>query len=96
MDESPIVTSIIKNFEISPDPIPTRTSLPYTQTQPNCSKYEEESVLFSFIEDGERPSTSKSESEKFILNLFEKGDNDEAKSSDIKEILKKADAVLQN
>ncbi|EFA08727.2 uncharacterized protein LOC103313971 isoform X2 [Tribolium castaneum] len=91
MDESPIVTSIIKNFEISPEPILTRTSsLPYTQTHASYSKYEEDSVLFAFLDDKERPSTSKSESEEFILSLINKSEDES------KDIRKKADAVLQN
>ncbi|XP_044252638.1 uncharacterized protein LOC123003734 isoform X2 [Tribolium madens] len=91
MDESPIVTSIIKNFEISPEPILTHSSsLPYTQTHANYSKYEEESVLFAFLNDKERPSTSKSESEEFILSLINKSEDES------KDILQKADAVLQN
>ncbi|RZB40017.1 hypothetical protein BDFB_007973 [Asbolus verrucosus] len=99
MDENPILTSIIKNFEISPEPILTRTyeSLPYTLTQPNCSKYEEDSnVILSFIDNKERPSTSKSESEDFIINLIKKPESDEPNTQDIKGILNKADAVLQN
>ena len=80
MDESPILTSIIKNFEISPEPILTRASVPYsqdrplpnTQTQPTCSYDSESSVILSFMqeEDKPKPSTSRSESEDFILNLI--------------------------
>lgn len=93
MEENPIVTSIIKNFEISPEPILTHISLPYTQTHASYSKYDEKSsVLFSFL-DKDRPSTSKSESEEFIINLINKSEDE---TKDIQDILKKADAVLQN
>lgn len=58
MDENPILNSIIRNFEKSPDPILpqhsifTYTPMKYSIDQPNCSKaFEEEDVLLSIIND---------------------------------------------
>lgn len=58
MDENPILNSIIRNLEKSPEPILTQhsmfayTPMKYNIDEPNCSKaFEEEDILLSIIND---------------------------------------------
>ncbi|KAJ8979975.1 hypothetical protein NQ317_013724 [Molorchus minor] len=62
MDENPILNSIIRNLETSPEPIKSLhynlPSNPYDLDQPTCSKtQDEDNILMSIIDDTHSTST---------------------------------------